>query len=92
MLDLSNLPIVDLDKVYLVSYYLDDKLIEFDKSYKDLKKFLVIGGPPPIKSSKVEIGTKVFQLPDDFNEFDEIKLVNGYLAFGVFLTTSIRRN
>jgi len=91
MLDISSLPIADLSKVYLVSFYQSGKLIEFDKSQKNLKNFLITGGPPPIKSTPVEIGVTCYLLPDGYSNLDEVTELNGYLAQGVILNQPINR-
>ena len=91
MLDITVLPLVDPNKVYLVSYYISEELIEFDKSQKNLKNFLVLGGPPPIKSVEVEIGVSIYKLPDDYSDLVEVTSIGGYLAKGVELSQSIQR-
>ena len=91
MLDISSLVLTSPDKVYLTSYYISGSLLEFDKSYQNLQKFLVLGGPPPIKSMEVEIGVKIYKLPDDYDDLNEITSLGGYLAFGAELKESIIR-
>ena len=91
MIDISSLVLVDPNRVYLVSYYLSGKLVEFDKSQTNLKTFLVLGGPPPIKSMEVEIGVSIYKLPDDYDDIDEVTGLGGYLAKGVELTQPLIR-
>ena len=90
-MDISRFLIVDPDKVYLVSYYGLQGLIEFDKSQPKLKNFLVIGGPVPIKSMPVENGVRIYLLPDEFDNLHEITEIGGYLAKGVMVTMPIKR-
>ena len=91
MLDITVLPLVDPNKVYLVSYYISGQLIEFDKSQTNLKCFLVLGGPPPIKSVEVEIGVNIYKLPDNYDDLKEVAEIGGYLAKGVELSQPIQR-
>ena len=91
MLDINSLSLADPNRIYLTSYYISGKLVDFDKSQKNLRNFLVVGGPPPIKSSKVEIGVRVYKLPEEIYDLNEITETGGYLAMGIELSQPIQR-
>lgn len=91
MIDINSLVLVNPDLIYLTAYYISGELIEFDKSQQTLKKFLVLGGPPPIKSMEVEIGIKIFKLEDDYDDLSEVTSLGGYLALGVELSQPLIR-
>jgi hypothetical protein len=91
-MNINELERVNPNNVYLVAYYNSDQLIEFDKSVSDLKNFLVLGGPVPIKSLPVEIGVTIYYLPEDSYSSKDISDLGGYLAKGIFVTLPIKRN
>ena len=90
-MDISCLLEVDPKFVYLVSYFNSQQLLEFDKSQQALKNFLVLGGPVPIKSLPVENGVRIFRLPDDYGDLQEVANLGGYLAKGLNVTLPIKR-
>lgn len=80
-LNLSELR-VPLDRVYLVSYFMGNKEIEFEKDDSMTSYFLVVGGPPPIKLAKPETGVKVFRIPTDQDPVSFCKVQGGYCCRG----------
>lgn len=57
---------VPLDRVYLVAYTTGSgNEVEFEKDPAATQYFLVLGGPPPIKLAKPELGVTVYRVPLD---------------------------
>ena len=87
-----NEPSIPLDRVYLISYFIDNKEVEFGVDASCTSYFLVVNGPPPMKLARAEAGVKVFRVPSDQDPLDYCKANGGYCCRGKEVTSPIIRN
>lgn len=81
------------NRVYLVSYFTGaEKEIVFDSSPEYNQFFLVMNGPPPIKLTKPEMGTKIYRIPSVADPVAFCKSLGGYLCRGKELDYLLVRN
>jgi hypothetical protein len=80
---LSDLALMPINKVYLVSYFVGDGTeMEFEKDPSCNTYFLVMNGPPPIKLTKPEIGVKVYLVPSEEDPVNFCRDMGGYCCKG----------
>lgn len=83
MPSLSDLAVMPINRVYLVSYFVGDGTeMEFEKDPNCTDYFLVMNGPPPIKLTKPEQGVKVYRVPDGEDPVNFCRDMGGYCCKG----------
>ena len=73
---------INPSKVYLISYFAGEDERVFEQPKKETSFYVVTGGPVPIRNLKVEMGTKIFKVPDGIDPFSLGKEMGGYVAKG----------
>jgi len=81
------------NRVYLTSYFTgSENEVQFEVDPASKLFFLVVNGPPPMKKSKVEMGVKIYRVPDDAEPLSFCKENGGYCCKGKELDYVLARD